>query len=429
MTAAVAVDAARRTGLAALDAVLSRPPVHLEAALAAAAERFAPDARDRAFARVLVTAVLRRKGQLDGVLKRYLRFVPDSLTAQNLLRLGAAQLCLLRTPPHAAVAATVGLARSLQRPEVGLINAVLRKVASERPQLPDPSKNVPAWLWRSWVEAHGAAEARAIAAAHLEEPPLDLTVPHDRDVWAAKLGGEPIGPQTVRLLHAGAIPDLEGFAEGCWWVQDVAATLPVWGLGDVAGKRVLDVGAAPGGKTAQLVTAGAVVTALEPDPARAGRLRENLTRLHLEAQIVEAELGAFDAAEPFDVVLIDAPCTATGTVRRHPDIPWHRSSRDVAAQAARQRELLDLAPPFLRSGGRLVFATCSLQPEEGETLVEPWLAATPTMRRSAAVVAPPAELGARSAAPGQWRTLPAAIPGGMDGFFFAHFERSSDTHG
>ncbi|TVQ36228.1 MAG: methyltransferase domain-containing protein [Geminicoccaceae bacterium] len=428
MTEAVTVDAARATALATLDAVLARPPAQLEAALERAAGRFGPDARDRGFARVLVTTVLRRKGQLDGVLRRYVKFMPDALVAQNLLRLGAAQLLLLETPAHAAVSATVALARSQKRPEAGLINAVLRKVAAERPKLPSPQKNAPPWLWQSWVEAYGEDVARAIGAAHLEEPPLDLTVPVDRAAWAERLGGQLVGPATVRLEHAGLVPDLPGFAEGAWWVQDVAATLPVSSLGEVQGLRVLDVGAAPGGKTAQLAAGGARVTAVEADAGRASRLRENLARLRLEVDVVVCELADFDAQQPFDVVLIDAPCTATGTIRRHPDIPWHRSAKDVITQAAKQRAMLDLAPALLRPGGRLVFATCSLQPEEGEALVAAWLAATPAVRRVAAVVDPPASLHLRSDAVGQWRTLPHAIPGGMDGFFFAHFERSSETH-
>ena len=415
-------DRARGTALDVLGAVLGRPPERLEDAFARLADAAGLEARDRAFARRLVATVLRRKGQLDGVLQGYLRYAPESPVAQNLLRLGAAQILLLETPPHAAVGTSVALARARRRPEAGLINAVLRKIAAERPALPDVTRNLPPWLWRRWCAAYGEATARAIAAAQATEPPLDLTVPHDRDAWAERLGGTALGPASVRLEHAGAIAELAGYAEGAWWVQDVAASLPVASLGDLAGRRVLDVGAAPGGKTAQLIHAGGDVTALDADADRMARLETNLARLGLTAATRVAALEDF-AERDFDVVLVDAPCTATGTLRRHPDIPWHRSERDVRTQAALQARLLDAAADRLVPGGRLVYASCSLEPEEGERLVVDWGAGRGDVAPVAAVVAPPAELGVRACGDGAWRTLPAAIPGGMDGFFFAHVHK------
>ncbi|MEO1091000.1 MAG: transcription antitermination factor NusB [Pseudomonadota bacterium] len=425
------LDRGRAVAVRALDAVLRRPPQQLEAALEEAAARHRPSPRDRALARRLVSTVLRRRGQLDQLLRKRVRFWPDSLTAQNLLRIGAAQLVFLETPPHAAVGATVSLARALRRPEVGMVNAVLRRLATEQPDLPSVERNVPAWLLASWTRAYGEAAAQAIMTAHLEEPPLDLSVPGDRETWAKELGGELVGPLSVRLKRAGVVTELPGFAEGHWWVQDVAATLPVWSLGDVRGLSVLDVGAAPGGKTAQLAAAGAVVTAVEPDARRRERLNANLERLGHRDQvnIIGTELAAVDRERRFDVVLVDAPCSATGTIRRHPDIPWHRAAEDVAALAQRQQDLLDSAALLVGAGGRLLFATCSLQQEEGEMLIGRWLADNPVFDRTAAVRPPSNELGLISTEAGQWRSLPSAIPGGMDGFFFCHLRAKGADHG
>ncbi len=418
-------DRARGVALATLDDVLGRPPARLDAAFAARAEAAGLAGRDRAFARLLATAALRRKGQLDVLLARYVRYLPDALTAQNLLRLGAVQLLALDTPAHAAVATTVALARARRRPEAGLVNAVLRKLAAERPAWPASERALPGWLWRRWRQAHGEEAARALVEAQLAEPPLDLTVRRDRTGWAERLGGRSIGPQSVRLEHAGAVTELEGFAAGAWWIQDVAATLPVATLGDLRGRAVLDAGAAPGGKTAQLAAAGAAVTALDVDTARLELVTANLARLGLQAELVEADLATWPGEPRFDVVLLDAPCSATGTIRRHPDIPWHRSAADIRSQAALQRGLLDAAARLVRPGGRLVFATCSLEPEEGEDLVAGWLRAAPGWRPVAARVAPPGELGVLRRGEGAFRTLPSAIAGGMDGFYFAHLERQA----
>ena len=415
-------DRARGVALDVLGAVLGRPPRRLEEAFAHHADRAGLDGRDHAFARRLATTVLRRKGQLDEVVKGYLRYAPDAPVAHNLLRLGAAQILLLETPPHAAVATSVALARARGRREAGLINAVLRRLAAERPALPDVARNLPSWLRRRWRATYGEAETRAIAAAQADEPPLDLTVPDARDAWAERLGGTVLGASTVRLVHAGAVEQLAGYAAGAWWIQDVAASLPVASLGALAGARVLDAGAAPGGKTAQLIHAGGAVTALDADPERMTRLEANLARLGLGATTRVATLEELDAGG-FDVVLVDAPCSATGTIRRHPDIPWHRSERDVRTQAALQARLLDAAAARLRTGGRLVYASCSLEAEEGEQLVADWTAGRGDVEPTAAVVAPPAELAVLTRGVGAWRTLPSAIAGGMDGFFFAHFTK------
>ncbi len=417
-----AEDRPRKAALATLDAVLGRPPKRLEEAFAAAADAAGLEGRDRGFARLLATMVLRRKGQLDAVLDRLLRYRPNALTAANLLRLGACQLLLLDTPPHAAVATTVALARAKKRPEAGLINAVLRRIASDRPALGPVERNLPGWLRRRWEHVYGGEMVRQIAAIQAEEPPLDLTVPADRDAWAERLGGRPLGPNTVRLEHPGVIGALAGYDEGAWWVQDAAATLPVLSLGDVRGRRVLDAAAAPGGKTAQLAAAGALVTAVDNDVDRMGMLQDNLRRLGLDVDAVVADLKSWQAPA-FDVVLLDAPCSATGTIRRHPDIPWHRDEADIRSQAEEQARLLDAAAALIAPGGRLVFATCSLEPEEGEDLTAAWFERHSELRRVEAPVPPPAELGLLPRGRGAWRSLPCAVEGGIDGFYFAHFRR------
>jgi len=415
-------DRAREAALDTLGAVLGRPPQRLEEAFARRADAAELEGRDRAFARRLVTTVLRRKGQLDALLRGYLRYPPDAPVAQDLLRLGAAQILLLDTPAHAAVGTSVALAHARRRPEAGLINAVLRRLADASPDWPPVERNLPNWLWRRWRETYGEATARAIAQAQSDEPPLDLTVPRDRAGWADALGGDVLGAQTVRLRHAGPIQELPGYADGAWWVQDIAATLPVASLGALAGLHVLDAGAAPGGKTAQLLHADAVVTALDADAARMARLETNLARLGLAAATVVSDLQQLERTG-FDVVLLDVPCTATGTLRRHPDIPWHRSASDVRHQAALQRRLLDAALRALRPHGRLLYVSCSLEPEEGETLIADWLASGAAADPVPAVVDPPTGLGVLARGTGAWRTLPSAIAGGMDGFFFAHLTK------
>ncbi|HEX6112104.1 MAG TPA: transcription antitermination factor NusB [Geminicoccaceae bacterium] len=387
------------------------------------------ESRDRAFARLLVTTALRRLGQIDALLDRFLRARPKAIRVYNLLRLGAAQLLFLETPAHAAVAETVALAAGPQGYATGLINAVLRRVAregEERLAQQDAARlNTPEWLWRSWTTAYGEPVARAIAESHLAEPPLDLSVKSDPEAWAARLGGEALYGNTVRRPAGGAIEDLPGYATGAWWVQDAAAALPARLLGDIGGRAVIDLCAAPGGKTAQLAAAGARVTAVELSDRRAGRLRANLKRLDLEAQIEVADALAWRPPEPVGHVLLDAPCTATGTVRRHPDIAWHKTPADVTRMAELQARLLEAAVAMLAPGGALVYASCSLQPEEGPRVVEQAFAAGLPVERlpveARELEGLPVDLTDR----GDVRTLPCHLPGrgGLDGFFIARLRR------
>ncbi|MBB5688363.1 methyltransferase domain-containing protein [Roseomonas alkaliterrae] len=389
----------------------------LEEALEALPARLDP--RDRAAAHRIAATVLRRLGSLDEILAPFLRKEPPP-PARHALRIGAAELLLLGTPPHAAVATAVALA---PRAFAGLVNAVLRKVAAEGAAalegLDAARLDTPPWLWASWHAAYGPA-VRAIAEAHRAPAPLDLTPAPGA---SPPEGAEVLPTGSWRLSAGTRVTDLPGFAEGRFWVQDAAAALPALLLAPRPGERIADLCAAPGGKTAQLAAAGAEVTAVERDARRLDRLRENLARLRLRATIVQADAAAWTPDAPFDAILLDAPCTATGTIRRHPDVAHAKRPRDVPAAAEAQARLLAAAARMLRPGGRLVFATCSLQPEEGEAHL-PRAAALGLVHKPFL----PAELPGLPEAitpAGCLRTRPDfwAGRGGMDGFFAARFRR------
>jgi 16S rRNA (cytosine967-C5)-methyltransferase len=403
----------RQAALALLSAVLDRRRPLEEAldSLSGAAPR------DRAAAHRIASAVLRRLGTLDAVLEPLLRREPPPV-ARHALRIGAAELLLLGTPAHAAVASAVGL---VPRPLAGLVNAVLRRVAEAGQGalegLDAPRLDTPAWLWASWHAVYGPA-VRSIAEAHQRPAPLDLTLAPGA---TPPPGGEALPTGTLRFPPGTRITELPGFAEGAFWAQDAAAALPARLLGVRPGERVADLCAAPGGKTAQLAAAGAQVTAVERDPRRAARISENLARLRLSAGIVVADALEWRPETRFDAVLLDAPCSATGTMRRHPDIAHLKRPADIATLAALQARLIAAAARLLAPGGRLVFATCSLQPEEGEAQLEAARAAglTPDPIR-------PEELPGLPEAvtqAGHLRTRPDLWPerGGMDGFFAARF--------
>ena len=395
-------------------------------------------ARDRAFTRAIVAASLRRKGQLDQVLGTFLaRGMPErSGTLYPILLSAAAQLIYLETPPHAVIDLAVTLAQYDPRAAryAKLVNAVLRRVAGEgkamASRLDAARVNTPEWLWSRWVTYWGKDRAQRIAEAHLIEPPLDLTVKSDAASWAERLSGRVLPTGSVRLLPKGRIEALPGFDEGAWWVQDVAASLPARLLGEVAGMRVADLCAAPGGKTAQLALAGASVTAVDSSKTRASLLGENLARLGLTAEAVHADATNWQPQEAFDAVLLDAPCSSTGTIRRHPDIPYIKSPKDIAALAALQARLLDNAAKLLKPGGRLVYSTCSLEPEEGEAQIAALLTRNDDL--SLAPVAPDELFGqAEWIEPsGCLRTFPYDLSldspewSGMDGFFAARLIRA-----
>jgi 16S rRNA (cytosine967-C5)-methyltransferase len=330
-------------------------------------------AQDRSLCYAILATVLRRKGEIDRLLSKLLsKPLPRSsgVTLEILLTT-AAQLVFMRVPPHAAVALAVAIAKAdpQARHFAALVNAVGRRLADagkvEAPD--DPEINMPPWLFARWRASYGSARAREIARAHIEGAPLDLTVVGDAEAWAQRLGGKHASGQTVRLSDwQGSISDLPGFTEGLWWVQDEAAAIPARLLGDVTGLRVLDLCAAPGGKTAQLASAGAIVTALDRSARKMRRLEENLRRLRLSAETLVADALNFQPSTSFDAVLLDAPCSATGIVRRHPDIPYRRKPEQIAELAALQSRLLHKSASLVRPGGALIYCTCSLEAEEGE---------------------------------------------------------------
>jgi len=380
--------------------------------------------RDRAFARAIAATALRRLGQIEDMLGRFLEkpLPADAFEARFILITGVTQLAFMEVAPHAAIGLAVEQAKGTRaaRHLAGLVNAVLRRVSANEAEIlaeQDASKlNTPGWLWRRWVRHYGEETASRIAAAHLEEPPLDLSMKLDAASWAERLSGSLLPWGTVRVSAKGRIEDIEGYAEGAWWVQDAAAALPALLLGDVSGLLVADLCAAPGGKTAQLAERGARVTATDISGSRLRRLQENLARLDLKVETVQANASEWTPPEPFEAILLDAPCSATGTIRRNPDIPYLKSEADITALAAVQARLLKHALSLVKPGGHLVYATCSLEPEEGEEQIRAILA----QRNDIALMPIQAdELGIPPEAitpQGMLRTLPFHA-GGMDAFF------------
>ena len=389
------------------------------------------DARDRAFARLLAATVMRRLGQIDAAIDHCLeRPLPGrARRVRDILRLGAAQILFLGTPPHAAVDSAVRLAARAAALK-GLVNAVLRRLAREGAAIMATGDaavlNTPRWLWQSWTQAYGEPTARAIAEAHLAEPPLDVTTRAEPAAWAARLEARVLPWGSLRRTGGGPVEALPGYESGAWWVQDGAAALPAKLLiaavpGGLQGRPVLDLCAAPGGKAAQLAVVGAAVTALDVSATRTALLRANFDRLQLRAQTVVADARRYRAAQDFAAVLLDAPCSSTGTIRRHPDVARRKVPADVTRMSALQDQLLAAAPAALAPGGVLVYAVCSLQPEECEARVEALLSTAQGMRRlpvTAEEVAGRAEL---LSAAGDVRTLPCSLPefGGVDGFYIA----------
>ena len=388
--------------------------------------------RDRAFARLLVATTLRRLGQADDALGRLLNKPLPQLApvAHDALRLGAAQLLFLGTAPHAAVDRTVRLLRR-QGALAGLANAVLRRLSREGEAIvasQDAARlNLPPWLWRSWTEAYGEDATRAIMAQAIQEPPLDLSVAGNPGEWLEPLEATPLPTGGVRRTAGGQVAELPGYAAGAWWVQDAAATLPARLLGDVTGQRVLDLCCAPGGKTAQLAAAGARVTAVDVAETRQAKTTANLARLRLVAEVVTADIATWRPDEKFPFVLLDAPCTATGTLRRHPDVLHLKRPQDVAKQAAVQTALLDAAVEMLAPGGRLVYAVCSLQPEECEAQIEALLQRKSDLRRDPVDPAELPDLAEARTGAGDVRLLPChwAELGGIDGFYIARLRHAA----
>lgn len=388
--------------------------------------------RDAGFARAIAAETLRRFGQIEDLVRH---FVPKSPAPHKsgptleILYAGVCELLFLDVAPHAAVDAANRLAQDDSKAMhfKPLINAVLRRVTREGRAFVEaqdaPRLNTPDWLWTRWTAAYGEDTARAIAGAHARPAPVDLVL-KDK-AYVAQLGAEILFDDVARLSDSSRIDELPGFADGHWWVQDAAATLPARLLGDVAGRTVIDLCAAPGGKTMQLAARGANVIAVERDAARLTRMRDNLQRTRLSATLIESDVRDFRPAAPAPFVLLDAPCTATGTIRRHPDLPWTKSASDVTYCEHAAAELLAAAAEMVAPSGLLVFAVCSLEPEEGVLQVETFLRLHSEYRREAVTAQDVFGNDAWISAEGDLRTLPChlAPQGGMDGFFAARLRR------
>ena len=394
------------------------------------------DARDRSLVRSITTVALRRLGTIRFALSELLeRGLPRQAgELEWTLVAAAAQILFLDVPDHAAVDLAVRIVRLNVKtaPYASLVNGVLRNLIRGRDSFlarSDPlDHDTPAWLATRWRKIYGDATARAIARANREEPTLDVTVKSDPEAWAERLDGVVLPTGSVRLRTHGAIQDLPGYDEGAWWVQDAAAALPACFLRIGPGDRVADFCAAPGGKTAQLAAAGASVTAIDRSAERLKRLSTNLSRLGLTAQIIVGDVLKLDIG-PFDAVLVDAPCTATGTIRRHPDVAWTKSSSMPATLARIQSQMLDRAIKAVKPNGIVVYCTCSMEPEEGEMQIEALLRRNPDVLRSPIKAA---EVGALAEAinrNGEFRALPPQLASdqprlsGLDGFFAARLIR------
>ena len=392
--------------------------------------------RDRALARSIVTAALRRLGTIRNAVAGFLdKGLPKGLPELEwTLIVGAAQILLLGVPDHAAVDLAVRAVR-LDRKSAGfaaLVNAVLRNVARHRDAIlagSDPLEHdVPSWLAARWRKTYGEATAAAIAAAIREEPTLDLSVKADAAGWAARLGARVLPTGSLRLEPHTAIEEIEGYAEGAWWVQDAASALPAAFLRVTPGQRVIDLCAAPGGKAAQVAAAGARLTAVDRSAERLKRLSANFARLGLEAELLVADATSLKLP-PFDAVLLDAPCLGTGTLRRHPDIAWTKKTGDLAALTALQSRLLDGAVSLLRPGGTLVYCVCSIEPEEGEAQIAALLRRNPDVMRSPIAIDEVGGVGEILNAQGEMRSLPCHLAdaeprfAGLDGFFAARLKR------
>lgn len=390
------------------------------------------EARDRAFVRLLLTTLLRKLGQIDFVIEQFLENASGlkSPVVLDILRFGAVQLLYLKTPPHAAVSASVELAenyRGLSRYK-GVINAILRKVSDQGLALLSKTAlemNTPQWLREMWVRDYGTETAMHILKANGVEPPLDITVKRDANGWAEKLSADILPTESLRLTQAGQVHLLDGFEEGAWWVQDLSSSLPVKVMGDIAGKKVLDLCAAPGGKTAQLLAHGAHVTALDRSPQRMKRFEENMDRLGFtDVKTEVADAALWESSEQFDIVMVDAPCSATGTIRRHPDMPYQKKPEDIEKLSVTQRRILSNAASLVTDGGDLIYCTCSLQKCEGEEQVAWFLGEHPEFE----IVPISVEgLEQTQTTQGFVRVLPFHLSekGGMDGFFVAKLRKNA----
>jgi len=388
------------------------------------------DTRDRSLSRAITLATLRHYPAISALLTRFIsRPLPRKATLlHHLIHLTIAQILYLDVPDHAAINIGVTIAKSDPRLNrfAPLINALARQVARNAENIHDNQTMPiwePSWFYQMLESHYGAAQAQAIIQAQTQQPPLDLSVKENASLWATKLSGQVLPNGTVRLSNSKHnVSELPGFASGDWWVQDVAASLPVRLLGDVKGKKLADLCAAPGGKTAQLLCMGAEVTAFDSSKSRMQRLQQNMQRLNLHPNIQIGDVRSITQEQLFDAVLCDAPCSSTGTVRRHPDILWTKSQHDIERLVQLQSELLTTALRFTRSGGVVVFSNCSLSFQEGEDLIAHFLGNHPNAKLDPIKADElPAVFASLVKPEGFLRSTPADLSdfGGMDGFFAA----------
>lgn len=434
--------AARASAVTAIDDFLTKSqPLDetLERLLETPAARELPD-RDRGLVRAIAMAAIRRLGTIAKALEeRIERGLPNhSGQLEAILISGAAQILFLDVPDHAAVDLSVRLVQANYDAKrfTALSNAVLRRIAREKDEIlkkSDPlTIDTPEWLAKRWIKTYGAENAAKIAAAFRSEPAIDLTMRADPEIWAEKLNAKILPTGSLRLRDRTPVRALAGYEEGAFWVQDTAAALPVRLLDPKPGETIADLCAAPGGKTAQLALSGAHVTAVDRSEKRVSRLSQNIQRLGFSVDVVVADASLWRGG-PFDAILLDAPCTATGTIRRHPDVAWLKSEEDLGKLTQLQQRLLDHSAELLKPGGRLIYCTCSLEPEEGEEQIKTCLARNPSLRlvyfEAKKLPWLGEELADAITTEGFLRTLPFMMPdddprlAGLDGFFAAKLKK------
>ncbi len=415
---------------------ISKNPVAFEQELASLMPQ------DIAFIKRLVLTALRKQEFLRRIINQYAsKKLPQKLEQAHLIIiLGAVEILYFSTPDYAAINSYVDLAKAQDNPYiVGFVNAVLRKIATNKEDIAAMPQSIffPKDFAKLVNQSYNKKQVAKIEAASLVEPPLDITAKSNHKDWAKKLGGKLMGNGTIRIFDAGAITKLNGYEQGQWWVQDLASSLAVQSLGNIRGKKVLDLCAAPGGKTAQLLNNGAEVTALDISASRLSRLEENMQRLKLQTK-ENINANAIDFLKNnqnhYDIILLDAPCSATGTLRRHPEIVHTKSISDIKKSAQIQKQLLHLASKNLNSGGVLLYATCSLAKEEGELQIKDFLQGHGDFSQIKITskdinIYKQAELNDLITSEGYIRCIPSQLrqDGGLDGFFVAKLKREDKT--
>jgi len=398
-------------------------------------------AQDRGFVRHLGTTCLRRLGQLDAMINHCTpkKLSSKQTTVRNILRLGITQLLYMAVPAHGAVNSAVKMTDKQQNTSdrhcKGMVNAILRRIDREQEKFSTKfpaGLNIPKWLKKNWADRYGTDAVNQIALALLAEPPLDFSLKPQLDgaEWAKKLGGHLLPNGSVRVEKAGLVQNLPGYEDGAWWIQDVAASLPVNLLGAEKGDSVLELCAAPGGKTAQSAAKGCLVTAVDQSARRLRRMQENMDRLKLECDVVTSDAAAYVPEKQFAFILLDAPCSSTGTLRRHPDVSRSKGPKDITALAEIQSRLLDAAAAMMPVGGILVYCVCSLQAEEGPDQIKALLKRNRSVKRKTISRAELPGFENSVLADGDVQTLPYYLPqhisGGMDGFFISRLIKASD---